>query len=60
LKVGKVQATSPDIHKIMAELIQAGSLRSTNLLIVWKKEELPEHWKASIVVRVFIRRVLKL
>jgi len=42
---------------IPAEFIKAGVvqfvLRSINLFIVWKKEELPDEWKESIDVPIY-------
>jgi hypothetical protein len=46
---------SPGSDQIPAELIQAGGDRSAiHKLInsVWNKEELPDHWKESIIVPV--------
>jgi hypothetical protein len=48
---------SPSSDKIMAELIQAGGeilLPAIHKLInsVWKKEELPDQWKESIILPV--------
>jgi hypothetical protein len=49
---------SPGTDQIPAELIQAGgnALRSEiHKLIncIWNKEELPEHWKESIIVPIY-------
>ena len=47
----------PGIDQILAELIKAGG-RTIGLEIhklitsIWKKEELPEEWKESIIVRI--------
>jgi hypothetical protein len=48
---------SPGSDEIPADLIQAGGkilLSATHKLInsVWNKEELPDQWKESIVVRI--------
>jgi hypothetical protein len=48
----------PDIHKIPAQLIQAGgnTLRSEFQKFInriWNKEELPEQWKESIIIPVY-------
>jgi hypothetical protein len=48
---------SPDSDQMPAELIQAGGeilLSTIHKLInsVWNKEELPDQWKASIIVSV--------
>jgi hypothetical protein len=49
---------SPGSHQIPAELIQAGgeTLQSAihKLIIsIWSKEELPGHWKESIIVPIY-------
>jgi len=53
---------SPGIGQIPSELIKVGGrticLEIRKLITsIWKKEELPEEWKESIIV--FIRRVIK-
>jgi hypothetical protein len=42
---------SPSSDQILAELIQAGG-NHTLINSVWKKEELPDQWKESIIVPV--------
>jgi len=49
---------SPGIHQIPAELIKprgkAIGCETHNLTIsIWNKEELPEEWKESIIVRIY-------
>jgi hypothetical protein len=49
---------SPSVDQIQAELFQAGGggrLHSEVhklIMLIWNKEELPHHWKESIVVPV--------
>jgi hypothetical protein len=48
---------SPSSDRIPAKLIQAGAeilLSAIHKLIdsVWNKEELPDHWKMSIIVLI--------
>src|SRR5215469_4596056 len=52
---------SPGIDQIPAELIKAGgrTIRCAihKLIIsIWNKEELPEEWKESIIVRIYKKR----
>jgi hypothetical protein len=58
LAINKLKShKSPGIDQILAELIKAGS-RTICLEIhklissIWKKEELPEEWKESIIVPI--------
>jgi hypothetical protein len=49
---------SPDIDQIPAELIKTGgrTIRCeihTLTIFIWKKEELPEEWKESIIVPIY-------
>jgi hypothetical protein len=52
---------SPGNDKIPAELIQAGGkilLSAIHKLVnsIWNKEELPDHWKGSIIVPIHKRK----
>ena len=58
LAIGKLKShKSPGIDQIPAELIKAGGrtiyLEIHKLIIsIWKKENLPEEWKESIIVPI--------
>ena len=49
---------SPGIDQIPAELIEAGGMTircaiHKLIISIWKKEELPEEWKESIIVPIY-------
>ena len=48
---------SPGTDQIPAELIKAGGTtihyKIHKLIAIWNKEELPEEWKESIIVRLY-------
>jgi hypothetical protein len=51
---------SPDIDNISAELIQAGSETLQSVIhklinSIWSKEELPDQWKESITVSIYMK-----
>jgi hypothetical protein len=53
------------MYKIQEELIQVGGqilcFDFDELLhSIWNKEELPEQWKDSIIVPIFIKKVMEL
>jgi hypothetical protein len=49
---------SPGSDQISAELVQAGGARILHsevhklIMLIWNKEELPNHWKKSIVIPI--------
>ena len=59
LAIGKLKNhKSPGIDQIPAELIKAGGRTiccaiHKLIISIWKKEELPEEWKESIVVPIY-------
>ena len=59
LAIGKLKNhKSPGIDQIPAELIKAGGRRiccaiHKLIISIWNKEELPEDWKESIIVRIY-------
>ena len=60
LEKTKQSHKSPDTYEIITELIKAGGriIRSeTHKLInfIWNKEELPEQWKESIIVPIYMK-----
>jgi hypothetical protein len=53
----------PDIDQIPAKLIKVGGRKISyeihNLIIyIWHKEELPEDWKESIILLIYIQRIV--
>jgi len=59
LAIGKIKNhKSPGIDQIPAELIKAGGRTICSaihklIISIWKKEELPEEWKESIIVPIY-------
>jgi hypothetical protein len=52
------QKKSPGIDPIPVEVIKAGSRRicckiHVHIISIWRKEELPEEWKKSIIVPIY-------
>jgi len=60
--IGKLKNhKSPGIDQIPAELIKAGGRTicyeiHTLIISIWNREELPEEWKASIIVPIYKKR----
>jgi hypothetical protein len=65
IAIGKLKSyKSPGTDQIPAELIRAGGETLYSeihrlICFVWNKEELPQQWKESIIIK-FIKRVIRL
>jgi hypothetical protein len=65
IAIGKLKSyKSPDTNQISAELIKAGGETLNSeihrlICFVWNKEELPQQWKESTIIK-FIKRVIRL
>ena len=46
---------SPGTDQIPAELIKAGDRTIHHIISIWNKDELPEEWKESIIVPIYMK-----